>query len=142
LQKIYENKLSGRRSESKNKSKPVSQHNSKEIQAHLNNKEPVTVDLHLNQQETERPSLKRQEQMGRKSSSHKKLVRSKSTSKTTLQTNIKSSQKNLQTIDYPMSEKRGRSKSTQKHEVELNQRLSNFMRHNENVMTTESKLKK
>ena len=52
LQKIYENKLSGRRSESKNKSKPVSQHNSKEIQAYLNNKEPVTVDLHLKQQET------------------------------------------------------------------------------------------
>lgn len=133
--------MSGRRSESKNKSKPVSQHNSKEIQACLN-KEPVTVDLHLNRQETERPSLQRQEQMGRKSSSHKKLVRSKSTSKTTLQTNVKSSKKNLQTIDYPLSEKRGRSKSTQKYEVELNQRLSNFMSQKVNVMTTESKLKK
>lgn len=43
LQKIYESKISGRKSSSNLKSKPASQHNSKEINSHLNSKDPINL---------------------------------------------------------------------------------------------------
>lgn len=59
LQKIYENKLSGRKSSSNLKSKLNSQHNSKEINSHLNAKDAINAMFVENQHETERPSIKR-----------------------------------------------------------------------------------
>ena len=58
LQKIYENKISGRKSSSNLKSKPASQHNSKEINSHINSKDPINMIFGENNNETERHSIR------------------------------------------------------------------------------------
>lgn len=93
----------------------------------MNNKDHPQNFFIENNQDTERVSINRRETSTTKFSSHKKLSRSKSVSKT-FNSHIKNSQKILQTIDHSTNEKRGRSKSIQKAETETVNRLSNYFK--------------
>lgn len=93
----------------------------------MNNKDHHQNFFIENNQDTERISISRKEALTTKMSSHKKLTRSKSVSKT-FNSHIKNSQKALQTIDHSTNEKRGRSKSNQKTDTEAVNRLSNYFK--------------